>query len=173
LTEDTTLLPNITNTVDQSTNYETIETPLSPANMAEIDQFIYFESSLLLDETSLTDKTTPEASAIVSASSTSFSVSPKDILRIPHDIRSKGIRNMRRGKTAIITDSPYEKELESPSLTNRKESNNSKKKTSSKLFDNPQKEKRKCNSNTTKVINKNIKIPNDKDDTDECINCRY
>lgn len=144
---------------------------MSPATIAAIDQFIYDESPLLLDETSLTDKTTLEASAIVSASSTSFSVSPKDILRIPHATRSKGTRNIRRGKTAIITDSPYKKELERPSLTNSKESNNSKKKTSRKLFDKPQKEKRKCNSNTTKVINKNIIIPNDNDDTDECIYC--
>lgn len=37
LTEDTTLLPNITNTVDKSTNYKPIETPLSPATIAAID----------------------------------------------------------------------------------------------------------------------------------------
>jgi hypothetical protein len=65
LTKDTTLLPNITNTVDQSTNYVSIETPLSPAIIATIDQFIYDESPLLLYETSLTDKTTPDASEIV------------------------------------------------------------------------------------------------------------
>jgi len=51
-----TLLPNIKNTIDQSINYETIETPLSPATIAAIDLFIYDESPLLLDETSLTDK---------------------------------------------------------------------------------------------------------------------
>jgi len=61
----------------------------------------------------------------------------------PHSTRSKGTR-IYAEKKLQLTDSLYKKELESPSLTIRKESNNSKKKTSRKLFDNPQKEKRKC-----------------------------
>jgi len=125
ITEEITLLPNTTNTVNQSMNNETpcspdtyniIDepinnvSPLSPATIiVSIDQFVY-DDTILADATTsadgaiLVDKTTPEASVIVSKSTTSFSVSPKNILRIPHTTRTKSIRNTRRGKTAFITD---------------------------------------------------------------------
>lgn len=161
INNETTLSPDNYNIIDKPINNEI---PLSPATIiAAIDQFVYDESPLLLDETILTDTHKSEASVIVSQSGTSFSVSPKDILRIPHATRAKSTRNIRRGKTAVITDSPYKIELES---TKNMKGNELKKKTVRKLFDKPQKKKRKCNTSSSKVIDSN-----DQYATDECIYC--
>jgi len=198
ITGEITLLPNTTNTANQSMNNETSwcpdtyniidETinnvsPLSPATIiASIDQFVYddtiladetilADATISADEAILVDKTTPEASVIVSKSTTSFSVSPKDILRIPHTTRTKSTRNTRRGKTAVIIDSPYKKDLESKIVTKTKTNNDSKKKTARKLFGKPQKNKIKYNSSSVKVIDGNVNISNEQDATDECIYC--
>jgi len=109
ITGEITLLPNTTNTVNQSMNNETswspetyniiVEpinnvSPLSPATIvASIDQFVYdntilADATISADKAILVDKTIPKASVIVSKSTTSFSVSPKDILRIPHATRN-------------------------------------------------------------------------------------
>lgn len=54
----------------------------------------------------------PEAPVKSSVNSVNFAVSPKDIMPAPHSNRKHRNMQKHRGKTAILTESPYKKELE-------------------------------------------------------------
>lgn len=105
---------NLSCKTDQTTSVEMV---LSSAAIAEIYHFIYDKTPFLPDAIALIDvpgknKTSVNNSELV----TSFLVSPKDIIKIPHASRTKSLKHIRRGKTVVITESPNKKELEDNKL---------------------------------------------------------
>lgn len=97
---------------------------------------------------------------------TPFQTTPEQIMPLPKEQRTTKRASKRRGKTAIITESPYKNEL--ISLQKGKESKENLKKVKKAVsFDTNEKQKKR------KPIKNKKEIPNNDDADVECIYCGY
>ena len=136
------------------------------------------------------DKPTPGCSWMttdLNDSATTFTVSPEVLIPIPKVRGSAKRSNRRRGKTAILTDSPYKNELEAAikakeekerakverarmRLFNKEKKQKETVKTKGKILKKSEKPKRKCLKNSEKItLKKQTETCNS--DSDECSDC--
>ncbi|XP_038207735.1 uncharacterized protein C01G6.5-like [Zerene cesonia] len=106
-------------------------------------------------------------------SKSSFSVTPENIIGIPKEVRTQERKTRKRGKTAILTASPYKNELIRDK--NKKQEVNNKKKPDNKKAKKQNPEKNKAGKKNSKRRKKESDTDSSEDNENDCpcLYCGY